>query len=180
MESDEENMIGDIWNRLVIDAGQKWLSPEEVLFVLLNFEKLHLPLNDGPPDRPLNGQIYIFDREKTKNFKSDGVTWSKKKKQNRIQETYETFEIRGYELHRVNCRSADDGSFQRRIFRLSKQKSPLVFVQYRLCRGQNETFVPSNISSMVNKFLYHFYRLVEFLKSFINYAINVLELFVGV
>lgn len=122
------------WNSLLQEAVHKWLSPETILFVLLNVQQLNLSINTIPPSQPGNGQIYIYDRGATKNFKVDGVNWAKKKNQkNRVQETYDTMRIGGYELHRVYCRSADDPNFQRRIYRLNNESSPIVIVHYRHC-----------------------------------------------
>ena len=42
----------------------------------------------------------------------------------------------------MNCRSGENGNFQWRIYRLSKNENPLVFVQYRL--------IPNNINTPIN------------------------------
>lgn len=75
----------DEFNGILCDASSKWLTPEKVLFILLNFHNLKLSVNSEPPAAPLNGQLYIFDKEMTKNFKCDGINWAKKKNTNRIQ-----------------------------------------------------------------------------------------------
>lgn len=122
------------WNSLLQEAFHKWLSPETILFILLNVQQLNLNINNTPPVQPQNGQIYIYNRGITKNFKADGVNWAKKKNQkSRVQETYDTMRIDGHELHRVYCRSADDSNFQRRIYRLNNESSPIVIVHYRQC-----------------------------------------------
>ena len=133
MEAPDYIELVEKWNQLLADAVTKWLQPERMLFALVNFKYLNIPVNTSPPISPSNGQVYVYDREKTKNFKLDGVNWTKRKNENRIQETYETFDIGDLQLHRVNSRSADDSNFQKRMFRLTKCNSNLVIVHYRYC-----------------------------------------------
>lgn len=118
---------------IIQNLDKTWLSPEQALFILLHISDIGIDINVNAPVNPSSGQLYVFDRNQTFNFKSDGVDWAKKKNQkNHIQETYDTFNVNGYELHRVNCKSSGDGSFQRRIFRLSKSSCPYVVVHYRI------------------------------------------------
>ena len=42
-------------------------------------------MNSEPPVSPHNGQLYVFDKDITRNFKADEVNWAKKKNTNRIQ-----------------------------------------------------------------------------------------------
>ena len=58
---------------------------KKLFFILLNFESLKLSVNSEPPVSPHNGQLYVFDKDITRNFKADEVNWAKKKNTNRIQ-----------------------------------------------------------------------------------------------
>ncbi len=130
------------WSTILLEAEKNWLSPESIIYILTYFPCFNVPISTEPPQCPSNGQIFLFNKEITKNYKNDGINWKQKKNQNRIQEAYDTFNIQGIELHRVNCRAAADRFFQRRIFKINQNNSlpqsmistvNLVLVHYRLC-----------------------------------------------
>ena len=82
----------------------------------------------------------MFDRNATKLFKHDGISWSKKKGSERTQETYQQIKIDGVDrMVGIYSKAAEDSSFRKRIYKLQSEDSNLVFVHYRVCIKQGNT-----------------------------------------
>lgn len=119
-------------------AGERWLSPEELSFILNNFENIGFPKNYQKPSNPQDGSIYIYDRTVVPDFKLDGVEWTKKKDSNKVYEQF--IKLRGGGTHAVTglyCAAADNPLFRRRCYRLARGEgggvSPEHLVHYRDC-----------------------------------------------
>jgi len=119
-------------------ARERWLSPDELSFILNNVEKIGFPKNYQKPSCPQDGSIYIYDRTVVPDFKLDGVEWTKKKDSNKVYEQF--IKLRGGGTHAVTglyCAAADNPQFRRRCYRLARGVdggvSPLHLVHYRDC-----------------------------------------------
>lgn len=113
-------------------ASTRWLLPKDIESILLHHREMGFYIQSSPPSSPANGELYLFDRDKTKSFKQDGIDWAKRKGQSRTQETYQIIKIKGLiRLHGVYCRSASDPQFQKRFYRLANGSNILVLVHYR-------------------------------------------------
>ena len=100
----------------------------------MNYDEMGFVIQSSARKFPATGELLLFDREKTKQFKQDGVNWARRKGQTRVQETYQIIKIKGeIRIHGVYCRSGDDPKFQKRIYRLADGSSSLVLVHYRHC-----------------------------------------------
>ena len=147
------------WEEIQQEAKSNWLTPNKILFAILNTDLLNVQIRKSPITCPQNGDLVFYDREQTPSFKNDGLGWARKKNQDRLQETYDTFKLGGYELHRVNSRTSDNTNFQRRIYRIIKAadelqdrvNKTLTLVQYRVV-GPSNTKDDSQVSHI------HFFK----------------------
>ena len=118
-------------------ASQRWFSPPEIESILSRYESLGFALSGHPPLDPASGDLYIYNRANVKNFKADGILWSKKKGSDRTQETYQVIKINGAErMVGVYCKSQDNPTFRKRYYRLTcdgPDMAEIVFVHYRSC-----------------------------------------------
>lgn len=148
------NVSNMTYNEILEMAAVKWLPLEVIESILLNYGKLGFQESHAPPFQPKSGQLYLFDREKTKSYKMDGVNWMKKKGQARIRETYHTFKVEGEDrVAAVYSRSAESEMFQRRIYRMAQGSSPIAIVHYRDCSkvdSMNTTFAGTNHSNAIS------------------------------
>ncbi len=145
-------------------AKERWLTTNEIFDILIkhskfNYDKevnlaINLTLSIAPPINPKNGDIFLFDKLITKDFKNDGIEYVMKKgeKHPRIREDFvkyvinEDFSVIGFYTHK-----STDPSFRRRCYKLSNPKdSSLVFVHYRCyipSKSQNSHYFPSQLKS---------------------------------
>jgi hypothetical protein len=142
MEIDNSNSNNNI---LPLDPKQKhticesalsrWLDAEEIQKVLKYYDELGFLISNEKPFCPSSGNIYLYDRNKTKDFRQDGVEWALKKRINRIQETYQKIKIKGVTvIIGFYARMASNQLFQRRIYRLIPEKDEIILIHYRLCK----------------------------------------------
>jgi hypothetical protein len=61
-----------------LEARRRWLLPEEIVDILANHKALGFKIAKGPPDDPKSGDLYLYDRRVTKDFKHDGIPWIRK------------------------------------------------------------------------------------------------------
>ena len=120
-------------NELRVAAQDRWLQPEEILEILDSYPSLGFFLSTSPPRNPRDGDVYIFDRTKVRDFKNDGLDWIRKNNEpGRIREDYIKISVRGEFLitgFYTHCR--ENTSFSRRCYRHATEGSVLFFVHYR-------------------------------------------------
>lgn len=133
-------------NELCSTALSRWLDAEEIQNVLIYYNELGFLISKEKPFCPSSGNLYLYDRTKTKDFRQDGVEWALKKRLNRIQETYQKIKIKGDTvLIGFYARMASNQLFQRRIYRLIDEKAEIILIHYRLCKADERhiSYYPS-------------------------------------
>eukprot|EP01036_Dinobryon_divergens_P036388 gene36388-47369_t len=136
-----------------LDAYDRWFQPEEIFDILHNFADMGFIVSTEPPSNPKSGELYIYDRIATSNFKSDGINWVKKLASNRIREDFVKLSVKGTHLITgLYTFSTDDQRFKRRSYRLTEGSS-YTLVHYRYCslkeissQNNHRTNQPQHIS----------------------------------
>jgi hypothetical protein len=81
---------------------------------------------------------FRYDQAVVRNYKQDGVNWTKKKKTDRVQEVHQKINVNGVErITGFYSTSAVDYLFRRRTYRLSTPGSSVFLVHYRKCERYN-------------------------------------------
>jgi hypothetical protein len=113
-------------------ARKDWLNPATIEKILLEPVRYSLVIHTERPLNPENGSLYLFSKKDVKNYKVDGIEWSKKPN-GRIQETYSNIKVEGVEkLYGVYTTAEHNRNFQKRIYRLLSHDS-YILVHYREC-----------------------------------------------
>ena len=116
-------------------ASTRWLLPTEILYVLTKWNDIGLRESTTPPKYPTNGDIFLFDKTRTKNFRDDGVKWVMKKgtTYQRVREDFVKFTATNGELVLTGfyTYSQEDTSFKRRCYKKSIEGCTQYFVHYR-------------------------------------------------
>jgi len=113
-------------------AEQRWLSSDEILEILLNYEQLGFTVGRQPPTDTSNGKLYVYDRSKFFHFKADGIDWQKRKGQDRVREDFVKIFI--HDKWRVSAfytTSSSDKQLKRRCYREAAEGSSLFLMHYR-------------------------------------------------
>eukprot|EP00004_Rigifila_ramosa_P001774 TRINITY_DN11775_c0_g1_i1.p1 TRINITY_DN11775_c0_g1~~TRINITY_DN11775_c0_g1_i1.p1 ORF type:complete len:753 (-),score=139.75 TRINITY_DN11775_c0_g1_i1:40-2298(-) len=106
----------------------RWLKAPE-LVEILSLRNPCLPWSTAPPVRPASGEIFLYDKTATKDFRKDGHEWKRRNNSLSVRENHERLKIDGVE--RVNCGyTHNDNGFQRRIYSLVDPGSTTVLVHY--------------------------------------------------
>jgi len=114
------------------EAKFRWLKGYEVLCILQNYSTYGLQLSPAPPVDPSSGSLFLFNKRLVK-FRKDGVNWRKQKDGKTVRESHEKLKVGGIKV--LSCcytRSADNISFQRRIYWLLDGDPNTVLVHYLL------------------------------------------------
>ena len=62
-------------------AQERWLTNDEVLDVLTHARgRFGMPVQEKPTQQPPSGSLWLYSKATTRNFRSDGLEWRKKKK----------------------------------------------------------------------------------------------------
>ncbi len=116
-------------------ASARWLLPTEILHVLTKWKDIGIKESTRPPKNPTNGDIFLFDKTRTKNFRDDGVKWVMKKgtAYQRVREDFVKFTATNGELVLTGfyTYSQEDTSFKRRCYKKSIEGCTQYFVHYR-------------------------------------------------
>jgi len=119
------------------EAKFRWLKGYEVLCILQNYQQYNLQLSPAPPVEPQSGSLFLFNKRLVK-FRKDGVNWRKQKDGKTVRESHEKLKVGGVKV--LSCcytRSADNPSFQRRIYWLLDGDSTIVLVHYLTMEKEN-------------------------------------------
>jgi len=112
------------------EAKFRWLKGYEVLCILQNYHYYGLQLSPAAPIEPQSGALFLFNKRVVK-FRKDGVNWRKQKDGKTVRESHEKLKVGGVKV--LSCcytRSADNPSFQRRIYWLLDGDANVVLVHY--------------------------------------------------
>ena len=116
-------------------AGRRWLLPAEILQLLTKWDDIGLRESTSPPRYPKNGDIFLFDKMRTKNFRDDGVKWVMKKGtvSQRVREDFVKFTSTNGQIVLTGfyTYSSDDTSFKRRCYKKAIEGCTQYFVHYR-------------------------------------------------
>ena len=84
------------YTTVITTAATSWLSPEVIFTTLTDYAKMGFPFASHAPVNPMDGQLYLFDKNVVKKYKDDGVNWLRKKTGiDRIQEIYASLYVDG-------------------------------------------------------------------------------------
>ena len=122
---------------LLQEAQKRWLLPSEILFILTHWTNTGIHESTAPPHEPQNGSVFLFDKNKCKNFRDDGVPWVKKKGlYERVREDFVKFSAANGETAMTGfyTYSSVDSSFKRRCYRKATEGCTQFFVHYRHCK----------------------------------------------
>ncbi|KAK9934348.1 hypothetical protein M0R45_021495 [Rubus argutus] len=118
-------------NDLFKEAQTRWLKPVEVLFILQNHEKYKV--TPEPPQQPVSGSLFLFNKRILRFFRRDGHRWRKKRDGRTVGEAHERLKVGNVET--LNCYYAhgeDNPNFQRRSYwMLEPAYEHIVLVHYR-------------------------------------------------
>lgn len=118
-------------NDLFKEAQTRWLKPAEVLFILQNHEKYKV--TPEPPQQPVSGSLFLFNKRILRFFRRDGHRWRKKRDGRTVGEAHERLKVGNVET--LNCYYAhgeDNPNFQRRSYwMLDPAYEHIVLVHYR-------------------------------------------------
>ena len=67
------------YTTVITTAATTWLSPEMIYATLLDYSKMGFPFASHAPVNPVDGQLYLFDKNVVKKYKDDGVNWVRKR-----------------------------------------------------------------------------------------------------
>ncbi|XP_061991511.1 calmodulin-binding transcription activator 4 isoform X1 [Rosa rugosa] len=137
-------------NDLFQEAQSRWLKPAEVLFILQNHEKYKV--TPEPPQQPVSGSLFLFNKRILRFFRRDGHRWRKKKDGRTVGEAHERLKVGNVET--LNCYYAhgeDNPNFQRRSYwMLDPAYEHIVLVHYREIsevKPGTGSFIQSPVSS---------------------------------
>ncbi|KAL6188235.1 hypothetical protein ACLB2K_039628 [Fragaria x ananassa] len=132
------------------EAQSRWLKPAEVLFILQNHDKYKV--TPEPPQQPVSGSLFLFNKRILRFFRRDGHNWRKKRDGRTVGEAHERLKVGNVET--VNCYYAhgeDNPNFQRRSYwMLDPAYDHIVLVHYREIsevKPSPGSFIQSPVSS---------------------------------
>ena len=83
---------------LLLAAKTRWLNVIEILY-LLGSEQGVLHLRTDPPDSPPeSGELFLYDRSVTRNYKADGHEWIRKRNCSKVREDHVKLRVKGVNL----------------------------------------------------------------------------------
>ncbi|OEL37238.1 Calmodulin-binding transcription activator 1 [Dichanthelium oligosanthes] len=74
-------------SQILQEAQKRWLRPTEVCDILSNYKLFSIAAE--PPNRPMSGSLFLFDRKVLRYFRKDGHNWRKKKDGKTVKEAHE-------------------------------------------------------------------------------------------
>jgi hypothetical protein len=78
-------------SQTLLEARNRWLRPTEICGILSNYKSFSI--TPEPPNRPLSGSLFLFDRKILRYFRKDGHNWRKKKDGKTIKEAHEKLKV---------------------------------------------------------------------------------------
>ncbi|XP_075494269.1 calmodulin-binding transcription activator 2-like isoform X1 [Primulina tabacum] len=125
--------------QILSEARHRWLRPAEICEILGCYEKFKV--SPQPPNKPISGSVFLFDRKVLRYFRKDGHNWRKKKDGKTVKEAHEKLKVGSVDmLHCYYAHGEDNENFQRRSYWLLEQDlMHIVFVHYLEVKGNKTT-----------------------------------------
>ncbi|XP_073140491.1 calmodulin-binding transcription activator 2 isoform X2 [Henckelia pumila] len=116
--------------QILSEARHRWLRPAEICEILRCYEKYKV--SPQPPNKPVSGSVFLFNRKVLRYFRKDGHNWRKKKDGKTVKEAHEKLKVGSVDmLHCYYAHGEDNEHFQRRSYWLLEQDlMHIVFVHY--------------------------------------------------
>ncbi|KAF3971417.1 hypothetical protein CMV_004986 [Castanea mollissima] len=120
---------------ILSEAQTRWLRPAEICEILRNYQKFQIA--SEPPNRPMSGSLFLFDRKVLRYFRKDGHNWRKKKDGKTVKEAHEKLKVGSVDvLHCYYAHGEENENFQRRSYWMLEQDlMHIVFVHYLEVKG---------------------------------------------
>ncbi|KAJ1296817.1 hypothetical protein BS78_01G331500 [Paspalum vaginatum] len=127
-------------SQLLKEAQQRWLRPTEICEILSNYKLFTIAAE--PPNRPLSGSLFLFDRKILRYFRKDGHNWRKKKDGKTVKEAHEKLKAGSIDvLHCYYAHGEENENFQRRTYWLLEEDfTHIVLVHYLEVKGCKQSF----------------------------------------
>ncbi|GKV51906.1 hypothetical protein SLEP1_g58524 [Rubroshorea leprosula] len=126
--------------QILLEAQNRWLRPAEICEILENYKEFRIA--PEPPNRPLSGSLFLFNRKVLRYFRKDGHNWRKKKDGKTVKEAHERLKAGSIDvLHCYYAHGEENENFQRRSYWMLKEElSHIVLVHYRDVTGNRANF----------------------------------------
>nr|CAB3495732.1 unnamed protein product [Digitaria exilis] len=117
-------------SQILQEARKRWLRPTEICEILSNYK--HFAIAAEPPNRPISGSLFLFDRKVLRYFRKDGHDWRKKKDGKTVKEAHEKLKAGSIDvLHCYYAHGEQNENFQRRTYWLLEEDfTHIVLVHY--------------------------------------------------
>ncbi|XP_047090690.1 calmodulin-binding transcription activator 3-like isoform X2 [Lolium rigidum] len=127
-------------SQTLLEARNRWLRPTEICGILSNYKSFSI--TPEPPNRPMSGSVYLFDRKILRYFRKDGHNWRKKKDGKTIKEAHEKLKAGSIDvLHCYYAHGEENENFQRRTYWLLEEDfTHIVLVHYLEIKGGKQTY----------------------------------------
>ncbi|KUF87345.1 DNA-directed RNA polymerase III subunit RPC8 [Phytophthora nicotianae] len=114
------------------EATRRWLVKDELIFLLLHYKLVGVPILHSLQLRPPSGTLLFYDTQKISDYKRDGWHWQKRKdKSGRVREDRAKLVInREVIILGTYVHSAETSTFHRRIYSVRDSKDTIVLVHY--------------------------------------------------
>ncbi|CAI5704286.1 unnamed protein product [Peronospora farinosa] len=114
------------------EATRRWLVKDELLFLLLHYKLVSVPILQSLQLRPPSGTLMFYNTLDVSGYKKDGWQWQKRKdKSGRVREDRAKLVInREVIILGTYVHSADTSTFHRRIYSVRDSKETIVLVHY--------------------------------------------------
>ncbi|KQK21448.1 calmodulin-binding transcription activator 3 isoform X2 [Brachypodium distachyon] len=127
-------------SQMLLDARSRWLRPTEICGILSNYKLFSIA--PEPPNMPLSGSLFLFDRKILRYFRKDGHNWRKKKDGKTIKEAHEKLKAGSIDvLHCYYAHGEENENFQRRTYWLLEEDfTHIVLVHYLEIQGGKQSY----------------------------------------
>ncbi|CAI5719594.1 unnamed protein product [Peronospora destructor] len=114
------------------EATRRWLVKEELVFLLLHYKLVSVPVFQSLQLRPPSGTLMFYNTLVVSGYKKDGWQWQKRKdKSGRVREDRAKLVInREVIILGTYVHSADTSTFHRRIYSVRDSRETIVLVHY--------------------------------------------------
>ncbi|KAG7396493.1 CG-1 domain [Phytophthora boehmeriae] len=114
------------------EATRRWLVKDELVFLLLHYKLVDVPVLQSLQLRPPSGTLLFYNTLKVPDYKKDGWHWQKRKdKSGRVREDRAKLVInRQVIILGSYVHSAETSTFHRRIYSVRDSKENVVLVHY--------------------------------------------------
>ncbi|GER51063.1 calmodulin-binding transcription activator 1 [Striga asiatica] len=101
--------------QILMEAQHRWLRPAEICEILQNYKNFRIA--PEPPNKPISGSLFLFDRKVLRYFRKDGHNWRKKKDGKTVKEAHERLKAGSVDvLHCYYAHGEENENFQRRSY----------------------------------------------------------------